>query len=91
MTEPLAKKIVHDAYGNPKVIANYQGNIGLWKSEEILIRRFFPRRKIAGSRLRGRADIYPTDTNGLRGGGDRYKCLYVESGDTGIGKAQLKD
>ncbi len=43
MTEPLAKKIVHDAYGNPKVIANYQGNIGLWKSEEILIRRFFPR------------------------------------------------
>lgn len=43
MTEPLAKKIVHDAYGNPKVIASYQGNIGLWRSEEILIQRFFPR------------------------------------------------
>ena len=43
MNEPLAKKIVRDAYGNPKVIACYQGNLALWRSEEVLVRRFFPR------------------------------------------------
>ncbi len=42
MNEPLAKKIVRDAYESSEVIACYEGDIGLWKSEEMLIRHYFP-------------------------------------------------
>lgn len=42
MKEELGKKIVRDAYEDPQVVARYSGDIGLWKAEEILIRRFFP-------------------------------------------------
>jgi SAM-dependent methyltransferase len=42
MKKELGEKIVRDAYEDPQVIACYSGDIGLWKAEEILIRRFFP-------------------------------------------------
>ena len=42
MEKELSKKLVRDAYEDPRVIACYSGEIGLWKAEEILITRFFP-------------------------------------------------
>jgi SAM-dependent methyltransferase len=42
MKQELAKKIVREAYENPQVLSRYLGVYGLWKSEEVLIQRFFP-------------------------------------------------
>ncbi len=42
MKKELSEKLVRDAYEDPQVIACYSGDIGLWKAEDILIRRFFP-------------------------------------------------
>jgi len=45
MKNGLRDKLVNEGYEDPKIVARYSSynNDGLWKVEEILIRRFFPK------------------------------------------------
>lgn len=43
MEQDLAKKTIRGAYDDPETVLRYMGGSYLWKSEEILVERFFPK------------------------------------------------
>lgn len=43
MKKVFPTNVVRDAYENPELVASYSSYVGLWRSEEALVQRFFPK------------------------------------------------